>query len=176
MTQIRHFSICEMDPDARDSTRYRIRCSFALSVSLILLFAGFVKIVAIFRKLPILLEPDPVFTFLQIRHTLGIAAFLEVVVGGYVIFNRNRLSAMVASSWLVAIFACYRILREIFYAAEPCVCFVRVLEWTNLPKSITNSIPVVLLWYIGSVSFLFLASSSFGGLLKKRQQQAYNQP
>jgi hypothetical protein len=138
----------------------KMRTCFAVSVAAILLFTALAKIVAIAQHKPFLALNDPIITIFRIKDSIAMAAFLEVVVATFMLLKRQHLTAMVACSWLSVIFLCYRLLKRAVFYQEPCHCLGTIFDWTGIPQSISNAIPVILLWYmgVGSLFFLFVSN------------------
>jgi hypothetical protein len=144
----------------------RLRCFFAISVSVFLFLAAIAKLIAIAQRESFLAYPDYVFNAIipsfTTQDALSLAATLEIVAAGFMLLKRRRLSSMVACSWMTAIFVSYRLLAKAFFAPKPCHCLGGILDWTGMSEKVLYALPVVLLWYmgVGSAIFLFVSSIS----------------
>jgi hypothetical protein len=137
-----------------------MRKYFSISVSLLLVFTATAKLVALFQHKKFLLLPDPVFSSIMTRDTMILAVILEIMVAVFMFYKRKSLSAMVACSWVVSIFVCYRMLERAFFAKKPCHCLGGVLDWTGLPQKVIDAIPIATLCYMGIGSLFFLVAAS----------------
>jgi len=137
-----------------------LRVFFVTSVSWLLLFTALAKITAIIQQKAFLPLPDPVIPAITTRQSMLAAIILELGVAAFMFVRRKRLSAMVGCSWLVSIFVCYRMLAYAFFAKKPCPCLGGVLDWTRLPQAFLDTIPIIILCYMGIGSLLFLLLSN----------------
>lgn len=137
----------------------KLRAWFLVSVGLLLFLTSAAKFVALTQHKPFLAGEDPLFTFLATRQTLAIAATLELAVAGWMFARRRQCVTLLVCSWLVYVFICYRSLSKVGFGARTCPCLGGVLDWTGISPSILNAIPVVMLWYMGVGSLMFLAAS-----------------
>lgn len=133
---------------------------FAKSVSFLLVLTAVAKLIAILEHKQFLMLPDAVFSTLTTRDSLAIAAVLELVVAVFVFLKAKHLSAMVACSWLVSVFVCYRMLAKAFFYSKPCNCLGGVLDWTGISRRVLDVLPIIILCYIGVGSFCFLFASA----------------
>lgn len=139
-----------------------IRTSFVISVCVLLSLTASAKAIALVQGERFLSLPDPVCSFLETRYVLAVAVVLEAGVAVFMGRNRRHLIAMVACSWLSAVFVGYRMLDAAFLNTMPCPCLGRVLDFTGLSPKVVDAIPLALLWYMGAGSLLFLISAACG--------------
>jgi hypothetical protein len=140
--------------------RLIIQRRFCNSVSILLCLTALAKIITIVQHRRFLDIPDGVFKPVTNQDTMALAATLEILTAVFMFVRRERLSAMVACSWLVGIFVVYRMLGKILYVQQRCPCLGGVLDWTGISPKVLDTIPVALLWYfgVGSLTSLFLSS------------------
>jgi len=146
------------------SERGGIRCTngvtartrFAVSVVLLLIGTAAAKVIAIARHKPFIAQLDGVVPHLTVRDTMVAAVVLEVGFAVFIWVCRSRLSAMVACSWLVLLFVCYRVAAWELFVRRPCPCLGDVLDWTRLPQWSKDHLALALLCYMGVGSLFFL--------------------
>lgn len=138
---------------------------FCVSVSVLLVLTATAKFIALMEGKPFLAIPDGVFTTIPTGDLLMLAAVLEVLVAAVVFFKRKDPFASVVCFWLVSVFVAYRLLAKALYAHRPCRCLGGVLDWTKLPTSVLDALPIIILVYIGTGSLLYLLLNA----LKNRQ-------
>jgi hypothetical protein len=137
----------------------QLRGHFAVSVASLLLLTAIAKLISLAQKRPFLRIPDGVFPFLITRDVLAIAVLLEITVAAIMFFKRNDSIAVVACSWLVVMLVFYRLLAKALFVRQPCHCLGGLFDWIRLPRYVLDAIPVVLLYYMGVGSIIFLFST-----------------
>lgn len=146
---------------------------YLASVAVILITTAGLKLVSIFSDARLLLEADPLLSFLTNRQVILLSATTELVILGLICGGSFGIAVkLAASTWLGAIFVIYRLGIWWIGAPEPCKCLGTLTRWIQVEPSTSNLIAKWLLAYllIGSVAFLTVERlASRGNHLKPRK-------
>ena len=133
----------------------KLKLILKYSISVVLLITGLAKIYSVLHPEPFMLANDPVFTFLKIRQLLFLAALLEIVLALYVGLSETKMCGMAATSVFVALIGSYRFIFLSTFFSQ-CSCMGSLLDWLKLPQQVKNTIPILVLAYLGLASTLAL--------------------
>jgi hypothetical protein len=131
----------------------------SLSIGAILLITALAKFYDLvnYKSFIGLMElTDPVITLLKMKHTVFISAVLEIIIGTYLIFAKQKTKPLLVTICFVVVIGVYRFVKLIIFAPYPCPCLGSLLRPLHLPKIVEDILPVAILAYMGIASLLAL--------------------
>lgn len=140
----------------------RIERCFLHSVAFALGSTALLKLVAAAHATGALIEPDPVFTFVQSRYVLVTAAVLELATLVLVFSQRSGYLALLVCVWLGALFVTYRFCLWLTGWVRPCFCLGIPYKWLPVDQITLDRISIALLLYMLCGSLVLLSVRCLG--------------
>ena len=131
------------------------------SVSLLLCLTAFLKVGSVLSNVAYLKLSDPVFSFLDMRELLLLAAFVEFLLAVYLLWEKNIVRALTCIAFFSIILLLYRVGSFWVSPAEPCPCLGRLGDWIHIKPSTADKIAKTLLAYFLCGSGVFLGLNIF---------------
>jgi hypothetical protein len=128
-----------------------------VTLSTILLITGIAKFFAAINPEHGFDDPDPIFSFLRLRHTLLLAATLELSLVYLLISQVSPLVKWTNAATLVTLFAAYRLGRLLLGYTEPCSCVGNVVTYLPITPQQADDASKIILLVIGLVSYIYFA-------------------
>jgi len=143
-------------------TSMRTRTFRGISVFLCLTSA--LKIVGSLGEAKVLAVADPLVGFLTTRQILFLAAVLELLVAGYLWFDRFDRYRPWLTIWLASLFVTYRVGLAAIGFHGPCSCLGNILEWFPSLEKWVNP----MMWSALVCMLVVSAVSLWHDLMRKR--------
>jgi hypothetical protein len=135
----------------------RVDRVFLRSAGVILALTGLFKVIAGAQELPLLAQPDPLFTSLSNRQLLIFVGGVELFLTAIVFLGQQReLVKLGLLAWFMTAAGTYRALLLYHGITAPCRCLGNLGAWLHLSPEAIQTISLVLFFYllVGSYSLL----------------------